>query len=297
MKLRTGKTLCILCQAFPPIMNSHIVPKFILRWMNENNVVKHLRSSEQPNKPEQDIWKADYLCQSCETKLSQVESSFKEEVFDPVVTRTEGRYSYDNTVSIAVLSMFFRHLQYTLDKKSESLPNLLNLLRRQLEPALDGSPVKGYLYAVPLDFEYTPGKRPPGYNQYLISLDGYWFNYQLSGHSFWIGAIKLPFLQMVYSEYPLQKFTNLPNVQEEVASHQIVQTGTIVLPTKCRLIDELLRDYYTKRCLEFYNGVSKLSNKQQKKICKEIANHPTRQTMIQHQAAMADALLASKEQQ
>jgi len=203
MKQRTGNQTCILCRQGPPIQNSHILSKFIIRWIKDNAPAGHLRWSRQPNKPEQDAWTADYLCEACEQRLSQAENAFKQEVFDHAVARTAGTFPYSASVGAAVLSMFFRHLRFTGDVQGNGLPKVLDELRKKLVSTLGGDPDWAHLYMVPLAFETKAQDRVPGYNQYLLSLDGYWFDYHLNNQAFWIGAVKLPFLQLVLSEQPL----------------------------------------------------------------------------------------------
>lgn len=115
MKKRTGNQTCILCRKSPPIQSSHILPKFVIKWIKNNAPAGHLRWSAQPNKPEQDAWTADYLCKACEQRLSHVENALKQEVFDHAVARASGTFSYSSSVGPAVLSMFFRHLRFTAD--------------------------------------------------------------------------------------------------------------------------------------------------------------------------------------
>ncbi len=140
MKQRTRNPTCILCRQSPPIQNSHILPKFVIRWVKENAPAGHLRWSRQPNKPEQDAWTADYLCAGCEQKLSQVENTFKHEVFDHAVARAAGTFRYSSAVGSAVLSMFFRHLRFIEDVQGNGPPNVLDRLRNKLVSTLDGSP-------------------------------------------------------------------------------------------------------------------------------------------------------------
>jgi len=300
MKQNTRKAKCILCLSAPPIPESHIFPAFIVRWMKKNAPVNQLRWSQQPNKPEQDAWKADYLCAECEQKLSKVENAFKQQIYDHVVARRPGTFRYDESVGAAVLSLFFRHLQFAMDvgslQGSVSPARLLDDLRLKLNATLNGGADWASLYALPLDFDPQAHRYGPGYNQYLLTLDAYWFDYCLPEHDpFWIGAVKLPLLQLVFSERPLEEITTNGSHRKELAGCRIEKSGAMVIPSVSTVIMELLGDNYVRRSAEIRGSLQPLSERQVQKIRDEISKHPDPYATVFHEAALADAQIAGAE--
>ena len=289
MKKRTGNQTCILCRNSPPIQNSHILPKFVIKWIKSNAPARHLRWSEQPNKPEQDAWTADYLCEACERLFSRVENAFKQEVFDHAVARVPGTFHYSSLAGPAVLSMFFRHLRFTAEVRGNASPELLDGLRHNLVSALDDNSNCPALYMVPLTFETGRSQgRIPGYNQYLLSVDGYWFDWHLNDQVFWVGAIKLPFLQLVFSEQPLEDLASSPENRKGVAAFRIEPAGSLVVPSTCGIITALLQSNYDQRSREVRSSVSSLSPRQQQKVHADISRHPSPEFTLFHEAARAD---------
>lgn len=63
-------------------MKSHIIPKFIFRWIKKTSITGKLRSTDNPNLRKQDGETKKFFCADCEQKLSVVEKYFKEEFLD-----------------------------------------------------------------------------------------------------------------------------------------------------------------------------------------------------------------------
>ena len=74
--------ICRLCHQRATLCESHILPAFVFRWLNETTP-GWIRSTEEPNLRIQDGPKEYWLCQSCEQRLSAWESRFADEMFRP----------------------------------------------------------------------------------------------------------------------------------------------------------------------------------------------------------------------
>jgi len=73
---------CILCGIRPPIKNSHVVPRFIYKWLKADSPLNQLRHSQNFNTPVQDGWMGDYLCRTCDNEtVSQWETYFADIVY------------------------------------------------------------------------------------------------------------------------------------------------------------------------------------------------------------------------
>jgi hypothetical protein len=77
------KGRCALCKEAALLQDSHIIPKFVVRWLRQDSP-GYLRSGTKPNRRIQDFHKLPLLCEPCEQKFSQWEKRFAESVFVPV---------------------------------------------------------------------------------------------------------------------------------------------------------------------------------------------------------------------
>ncbi len=74
---------CALCKHGRALLESHILPRFVVDWMRKNSPGR-LRAAHTPNLRIQDAYKLRLLCTECEQKLSQWEKKFAESVFVPL---------------------------------------------------------------------------------------------------------------------------------------------------------------------------------------------------------------------
>lgn len=301
MQSRTNRKTCILCLQNPPIQNSHIVPKLVLKWILENAPVEHLRWSRIPNKPFQDGWKGDYLCMECEGRLSTIENQFKTEFFDPIVNSKSAVVQYSDFLLPFSISLYLRHLRFSLDqdptfKGAEALWDLSEQLRRQLFNFLYvGDYPDVHSYVVHLPFVDNSSFFEPGVNQYFLSVDGFWFDYHIPPDKvFYIGAVKLPMLQFVFGGEPLDVVTSDAECRAELARAKINRNGAFALTNLSQVIlPGLLGEDYNKRAVDLRESVGNLSSKQTRKIVDEITSHPNPESTIFHIAYEKDLKLAA----
>ncbi len=74
---------CALCLKTTELKLSHIVPKFVWRWLKESSA-SSIRSSREPDLRIQDGLKIHLLCAECEQRFSDWEKRFAEKVFLPL---------------------------------------------------------------------------------------------------------------------------------------------------------------------------------------------------------------------
>lgn len=74
--------LCRLCENSSDLCESHILPKFVFRWLRKSSLTG-VRDSETPNLRVQDGWKRDFLCVACEALLNKYETPFAKHLFWP----------------------------------------------------------------------------------------------------------------------------------------------------------------------------------------------------------------------
>ena len=73
--------VCGLCSDNGEILESHIVPKFIYKWIKDTSLTGYLRNLKEPNIRRQDGLKMYLLCGACERKFSESEKWFSEKIF------------------------------------------------------------------------------------------------------------------------------------------------------------------------------------------------------------------------
>lgn len=111
---------CHFCNLNPPITNSHVVPKFIVKYIKQNSPVGFLLNSWSMRKAQDGII-GPYLCNSCDNVLfSGWENHFKKTVFDCADCDSA---SWSDCESIKfILSIIFRYTVHFL----ETSPTTLN---------------------------------------------------------------------------------------------------------------------------------------------------------------------------
>lgn len=79
---------CRLCdKPTNKLIDSHIIPSFVGKWLKETSVTGYLRQPHNANLRAQDIMKIKLLCKDCEVALSIDEKLFSQNIFIPYVTK------------------------------------------------------------------------------------------------------------------------------------------------------------------------------------------------------------------
>lgn len=92
------------------LKRSHIIPKFVSRWLKETSATGFLRGVEFPEKRIQDLPRLPLLCGDCEQLFSKLEVYFAEEVFHPVLNDRKEEIEYDENLRRFILSLNWRTL-------------------------------------------------------------------------------------------------------------------------------------------------------------------------------------------
>lgn len=108
---------CRLCGS-PQTVNSHIIPKFIIRWMNKTGTGR-LRQLGSPNIPVQDGLVKKLLCSECEARFSKAERYFANNFFFPVANSNQSEIVYDHNVKYFIISALWRILVVDFFKELE----------------------------------------------------------------------------------------------------------------------------------------------------------------------------------
>ncbi|WP_420557154.1 hypothetical protein [Roseovarius sp.] len=114
-----GFQKCILCRTDPPINNSHVIPKFVFKWMIATGGSKYLRYAGAPNKRVQDGIKVPLLCVSCERQIGDTENDFSQKIFLPSVNNNVIPKRIGATQYRFICSLHFRTIAYLLKHTSD----------------------------------------------------------------------------------------------------------------------------------------------------------------------------------
>ena len=101
---------CALCREGKTLRNSHIIPKFVWKYLKESAGAGGFRIGTNPNKPVQDGFKEKLLCSDCEQKLGRWENSTAKQIFLPMMKKGGGRFCYDDNFSHFCVSITWRIL-------------------------------------------------------------------------------------------------------------------------------------------------------------------------------------------
>lgn len=149
---------CKLCGQPRNLLQSHIMPGFVIRWLKESGHTR-IRSSQIPNKRVEDGPKINLLCYDCEQLLCSWEDSFSKSVFFPLHEKRLRVLPYGPWALKFAVSVSWRVFQYF-----EAAGKFDNLTEGQQQEAL---------LACRRWEEFMKGSKPhPGtYEQHMIALD------------------------------------------------------------------------------------------------------------------------------
>lgn len=128
---------CALCHADSPLLESHIVPSFVFKWLRENSATGFLRLKTIPNHRVQDGFKIPLLCQKCETLLNAFETPFSREIFYPLHQEDRFRLGYGDWCLKFAVSVSWRSLLYILKTAADTGPAFPDKVSASISEALD----------------------------------------------------------------------------------------------------------------------------------------------------------------
>lgn len=100
---------CALCHEIREMEESHIVPKFVVRYLKKT-AVGEIRSIENINAPVQDSEKHYLLCGECEDLFSTYETKFANTFFHPYMSGDKKEFHYDKDTYYFLTSVSWRSL-------------------------------------------------------------------------------------------------------------------------------------------------------------------------------------------
>ncbi len=140
--MRTG--VCWLCEKEAELHNSHVIPRFVFRWLIETGGTPFLRAGANPNRRVQDGDKHYLYCSDCEAALSKWEQRARERIFAPATRNGEIGNNYGPWLSRFACSLALRALQSQMyrgidNKYDPTSRNLIAAAEKSWKQFLTGS--------------------------------------------------------------------------------------------------------------------------------------------------------------
>lgn len=116
------REICALCGEEKELQKSHIVPKFVGKWIKATSSTGLLRLATNPQKRSQDLPKIYLLCVDCETLFSKFETYFSSQIFYPFFKKDIQGFHYNSLLLKFVVSLAWRTLVTTRSVQEATHP-------------------------------------------------------------------------------------------------------------------------------------------------------------------------------
>ena len=112
--------ICKFCNKDKELRESHIIPKFVFRWLKKTGG-EYFRKAENPNKRPQDGYKPRLLCHQCEQTFSKWEDRFAKEIFYPFSDKNIEQFIYDDNLIKFAISVLYRVITVSLQDNKDNV--------------------------------------------------------------------------------------------------------------------------------------------------------------------------------
>ncbi|PHQ46226.1 hypothetical protein DJ68_08480 [Halorubrum sp. C3] len=106
---------CRLCGNERDLQQSHVIPRFVIKWLKQSGATPFLRGAGEPDTRIQDK-KEKLLCSECEQLLGDWEGRFASHIFYPVIRQQKAEFDYDTWLQKFVISLSWRVLVSSFSK-------------------------------------------------------------------------------------------------------------------------------------------------------------------------------------
>lgn len=100
---------CRLCGNQRDLQQSHVIPRFVIKWLKKSGATPFLRGAEDPDTRIQDK-KEKLLCSECEQRLGDWEQRFATDIFYPAIRQKKTEFEYDTWLQQFIISLSWRFL-------------------------------------------------------------------------------------------------------------------------------------------------------------------------------------------
>jgi hypothetical protein len=262
--------ICSLCLKDQELRESHIIPKFVARWLKETSATGYLRQAIQPNIRTQDFSTERMLCDNCENLLSQWENKFAESIFFPYHNSGKREFEYDDWLLKFSVSLIWRLGIADLEDFRSYQPQLITHVERALsiwrKYLLDDVPMQEsygfHLFFMDYVKTVQGGSIPEGFHWYTLrGVDGT----LPANDSEVYGFVKLP--AMVF-------FSGImPRRPSKLKNTRILERGKIKASDQV-ISNRVFGEFYIDRAEKTWAMIETTSERQREKIQESIDRNP-----------------------
>lgn len=121
---------CRLCGIQAPLVNSHLIPAFVTRWLRDTSATGFMRRFVEPNLRVQDLERGPLLCAKCDNeRLAPREDAFGRCVFFPYHSGAS-TFEYQGWLPYFAVSLAWRCLQTLEPNTDQDWPQHVEALAR-----------------------------------------------------------------------------------------------------------------------------------------------------------------------
>lgn len=107
---------CRLCNEDKKLEQSHIIPKFIFRWIKKTSLTGKLRNNTTPDRRSEDGDRLPFLCSECEDLFNKYETNFANNLFKLATEDNLSQIPFTDELLKFIVSIIWRSLKFRLEK-------------------------------------------------------------------------------------------------------------------------------------------------------------------------------------
>ena len=284
--------VCSLCLKDEELRESHVIPKFVAKWLKETSATGYLRQAVQPNIRKQDFATERLLCGTCENLFSKWENQFAESIFFPYLNDRKEEFEYTDWLLKFAVSLIWRLGVAELEGFRDYQPQLTNYLEQALSVWRDY-----LLHDVPMKESYgfhlifmdyvksvQGGSIPEGFHWYTLrGVDG-----TLPANTNEVyGFVKLPAI-VFFSGI-------IPRRPSKLKNTRILERGKIKTSNQV-ISNPIFGEFYLDRATQAWKMSEATSEKQREVIRKSVNRDPEKNLKSQSfQVFLAEQYWRSKQ--
>lgn len=258
--------ICALCKKKEDLKQSHIIPKFVGRWLKETSATGILRGVIKPGERIQDLPKIPLLCEDCELIFSRLETYFANNIFYPFFNDNKESFEYDERLFRFLISLSWRTLKASYQDQIDHSPWIIKYVdtaeemwrKFLLNEISDPGPYEHHMFF--LDYVEKGPNMPNGFQWYTLR----------ATDSTLVNSEEIVF---TYTHFPWMFFmsTIFPTHQEGWVGTEIKTKGKI--SRKFNIEDALFGDFLINRARKILE-IEKGSNDD--RILRSLEKNPER---------------------
>jgi len=253
---------CKLCEQDRPLRASHVIPKFVGKWLKKISATGYLRQGIQPNLRRQDFPTEPQLCAECETRFSKWEGAFANSIFLPYLDDGKRAFEYGGWLRKFSVSLLWRLANSALEDFRRFDPSLMSYVehaRSAWRLYLLGDEPMEETYGFHLFFTDAIAAAP-----HFISREKFdWYNRHAVDGTFLSNNVQV----YCYVKLPSMIFFAgiEPRRPSKFKNTRIVENGSIRVANQA-VLNPIFADFYLDRVLQSWKMFEATSEEQQQKI-------------------------------